>query len=92
LLLYEFGGHALKEPFAPVWERAARGGGMALGSLGAFLVLEARDHAEARNAKPHARLSSVISDRSNRTEGAAVASLSGCGASSPTGLRPARLQ
>ncbi len=29
LLLFEAGGYALKEPFAPVWERAARGGGMA---------------------------------------------------------------
>ena len=36
-----------------------RGGGMALGSLGAFLVLEAREHAEARGAKPLARLSAV---------------------------------
>src|SRR5216684_2824653 len=42
LLLYAFAAQALKDAFAPVWERAARGGGMALGSLGAFLVLEAR--------------------------------------------------
>ena len=31
-------------------------GGFALGSLGAFLVIEAREHAEARGAKPLARL------------------------------------
>src|SRR5262249_52527772 len=30
ILLYALGGHALKDPFASVWERAARGGGMAL--------------------------------------------------------------
>ena len=42
---------------------------MALGSLGAFLVLEAREHAAARNAKPLARLASVQSDRSNRQPG-----------------------
>src|SRR5437016_9749587 len=52
LLLYAFAAQALKDTFAPVWERAARGGGMALGSLGAFLVLEAREHALARKARP----------------------------------------
>ena len=76
LLLYAFGGHALKDSFAPVWERAARGGGLALGSLGAFLVLEAREHAEARSAKPLARLSGVLSDRCNRQAGATTAALS----------------
>jgi 3-oxoacyl-[acyl-carrier-protein] synthase II len=75
LLLFELGGHALKDAFAPVWERAARGGGMALGSLGAFLVLEAREHAIARNAKPLARLSRVLSDRSSRKAGATTATL-----------------
>jgi 3-oxoacyl-[acyl-carrier-protein] synthase II len=75
LLLYALGGHALKDSFAPVWERTARGGGMALGSLGAFLVLEAREHAQARNAKPLARLSRVVSGRSNRQAGATTASL-----------------
>ncbi len=75
ILLYAFGGHALKDGFAPVWERAAQGGGMALGSLGAFLVLEAREHAEARKAKPLARLSKVLSDRSNRQAGATTATL-----------------
>ena len=69
----EAGGHALKAPFAPVWERAARGGGLALGSLGAFLVLEAREHATARNAKPLARLTSVQSDRTQSAAGRRVA-------------------
>src|SRR5882724_9359529 len=44
LLLYDAGGHMLRGDFKPVWERT---GGMVLGSLGAFLVLEARDHAQA---------------------------------------------
>ena len=62
---------ALKDVYAPVWERAAPGG-MALGSLGAFLVLEAREHASARNAKPLGRLSRVLSEHSNRQAGATV--------------------
>ena len=69
LLIYEAGGHLTKSPFAPVWDRASRGGGMALGSLGAFLVLESREHATARNAKPLARLANVQSDRTRRQPG-----------------------
>jgi len=64
LMLYEFSGSALKDRFAPVWERDK--GGVALGSLGAFLVIEERGHAEARGAKPLARLSAVYADRSKR--------------------------
>ena len=75
LLLYEAGGHALKGGFAPVWEREALGGGMALGTLGAFLVLEAPRHAQARGAKPIARLTHVASDRSRREDGSVTASL-----------------
>src|SRR5262249_11952565 len=46
-----------------------------LGALGAFWVLEARGHAEARNAKPLARLSGVLSERSGRPAGAVTAAL-----------------
>jgi 3-oxoacyl-[acyl-carrier-protein] synthase II len=74
LLLYDAGGHMLRAPFQPVWERTERNG-MVLGSLGAFLVLEARGHAEARNAKPLARLSHVLSERSARPSGAVGAAL-----------------
>src|SRR5512139_815758 len=49
LLLYDAGGHLLRGAFQPVWERKH---GMVLGSLGAFLVLEARSHAETRGARP----------------------------------------
>src|SRR6195256_2275090 len=59
LMLYEFGGFALKHPFRPVWERIAHPG-FALGSMGAFLVLESAEHARARDAKPLARLAPIV--------------------------------
>jgi 3-oxoacyl-[acyl-carrier-protein] synthase II len=68
LMLYEFGGFALKDPFRPVWERGEPGG-FALGSLGAVLVLEERGHAERRGAKPLARLSAVSSAWARREPG-----------------------
>jgi 3-oxoacyl-[acyl-carrier-protein] synthase II len=74
LMLYEFGGLNLKDTFAPVWERSARPG-FALGSLGAFLVIESRRHAEQRGATPIARLSAVASDRSRRKPDAVTDSL-----------------
>ena len=74
LLLYEFAGLALKDRYAPIWERSGQGG-FALGSLGAFLVIEAREHAEQRGAKPLARLTAVLSDRSKRTPGSVTAAL-----------------
>ena len=75
LLLYEFGGNILKDRYLPVWERGDNGG-FAYGSMGVFLVIEAREHAEKRGAKPIARLTAVVSDRSNRKPGAATATLS----------------
>ena len=66
LLLYGFGGFNLKGKFAPVWERGPKGG-FALGSLGAFLLIEERRHAEKRGAKPLARLSAVVSDRDRKS-------------------------
>jgi len=74
LLLYDAGGHMLRGAFRPVWERTSSAG-MVLGSLGAFLVLEARGHAEARGAKPLARLAAVLSERSSRPAGATTAVL-----------------
>jgi 3-oxoacyl-[acyl-carrier-protein] synthase II len=68
LVMYEFASYNLKGAFAAVWERAQKGG-FILGSMGAFLVLEERKHAEARGAKPLARLSEVISDRTSRKPG-----------------------
>ena len=71
LMLYEFGGYNLKDEYKPVWERAPQGG-FTLGSMGAFLVVEARGHAQARGAKPIARLSAAFSDRISRKQPAAV--------------------
>jgi 3-oxoacyl-[acyl-carrier-protein] synthase II len=74
LMLYEFGGFPLKNGYAPVWERGPKGG-LALASLGAFLVIEERSHAQARGAKPLARLTTVLSDRSRRKPGDVKAAL-----------------
>jgi len=74
LMLYEFGGFALKDAFRPVWDRTAHPG-FALGSMGAFLVLEASDHARARGAKPLARLAAVVNARSDRKPGGVTAML-----------------
>jgi 3-oxoacyl-[acyl-carrier-protein] synthase II len=74
LMLNDFGGFCLKDRYLPVWERGDKGG-FALGSLGAFLVIEGRDHAEKRGAKPLARLTAVLSDRAKRQPGGVTASL-----------------
>lgn len=71
LMLFEFGGHALRAPYRTVWDRAGQPG-FATGSLGAFLVIEERAHAEARGATPLAKLTAVVSDRAARTEPGAV--------------------
>ena len=52
LLFCEAGGLVLKGEYAPVFERQARGGGLALGSFGAFLVIESRAHSSARGSRP----------------------------------------
>ncbi len=65
LVLYEFGDFNLKNGFAPVWTRGEHGG-FALGSGGAFLVIESRKHAEARGARPYARLTNVVADQARR--------------------------
>ncbi len=58
-----------------VWERAKEGAGMELGTISAFLVLEEKQHALARGAKPFARLTSIESDHVRRTPGAVTAAL-----------------
>jgi 3-oxoacyl-[acyl-carrier-protein] synthase II len=75
-MLFEFAGLGLKDRFTPIWERGENGG-VALGSFGAFVVIEAREHAEARGAKPLARLTAVLSDRSRREPGGVTAALAG---------------
>ena len=88
LMLYEFGGFNLKDRFAPVWDRGAQGG-FALGSLGAFLVIESRAHAEARGAKPLAKLTTVVSERSRRETGDVTATLMRAWAKIKDQVRPA---
>jgi 3-oxoacyl-[acyl-carrier-protein] synthase II len=74
LLTFEFGRVALKDKFAAVWDRGPNGG-IAFGTMGAFLVLESKEHATARGAKPRAKISEVYSDRNARKEGDAEVSL-----------------
>ena len=75
LLVYELGGFLWKAPFASVWERPARGGGFILGSGAAFLVMESREHAAARSAKPLAAVADVKADRTRRRPGDVAASI-----------------
>ncbi|WP_414472687.1 beta-ketoacyl-ACP synthase [Microvirga sp. M2] len=77
LLIYEMGGFLWKKPYRPVWSRPAEGGGMILGSAASFLVLEARDHAQQRGARPLAALAGVASDRSRRQPGSVERALRG---------------
>ncbi|MGL3605514.1 beta-ketoacyl-ACP synthase [Rhizobium sp. G187] len=57
-------------PWQPLWARdGSEGGGMILGTVGAFLVLESREHAEARGAHVYAVLDAVEGDRGNRDNG-----------------------
>src|SRR5881275_491891 len=65
LVLYEFGDFNLKGKFAPVWARRQHAG-FALGSAGAFLVVESKAHAIARGARPYARLTNVVADLARR--------------------------
>jgi 3-oxoacyl-[acyl-carrier-protein] synthase II len=72
LLHYEMGGLNRKAPFAGLWERQASGGGLVLGSVGCFLVIESRAHAAARGAAPIARIAGVATDRCRRQPGQAT--------------------
>lgn len=69
-ILFAPGGYLARGPQLRLWARPR--GGMALGSMGAFLVMESEDHAKARGRVAIACLSSVIADRSDRRPGAAT--------------------
>ena len=73
LLHYEMGGLLRRAPFAGVWSRQDSGGGMLLGSVGAFLVIESRARAKARGAAPFAHIAAIRSDRCRRDPGQATA-------------------
>jgi 3-oxoacyl-[acyl-carrier-protein] synthase II len=73
ILHYEMGQLAWKRPFAGVWQRQSQGGGLVLGSLGCFLVIESREHAVARGARTLAHIASIATDRCRRRPGEATA-------------------
>ncbi|MEJ2125902.1 MAG: beta-ketoacyl synthase N-terminal-like domain-containing protein, partial [Alphaproteobacteria bacterium] len=75
LLIFEIGKQLWQGEHKPVWARHGAGGGMVLGSQGAFLVIEAREHAEARGARGYARISGATSGRSDREMGSLAANL-----------------
>lgn len=75
LLGYELGKNLWPHAYAPVWSRKVEGGGFIPGSVGAFLVVESREHAEARGRKPYARVRDVVTDRCRRKPGETTAAL-----------------
>jgi 3-oxoacyl-[acyl-carrier-protein] synthase II len=75
LLMFELGGFLWKKPFRSVWDRPAEGGGFIPGSGAAFLVMEAREHAQRRDATPLAAVAAAVSERTRRTPGALSAAL-----------------
>ena len=82
LLIYSLSGLLRRGAWAPMAERdGAEGGGMILGSVGAFLVLETRSHAQARGARGLAELAVVSTGSARRagedTAGASAAALVG---------------
>jgi 3-oxoacyl-[acyl-carrier-protein] synthase II len=67
LLGLELGGHLQRGDWGPIWHRgSAEGGGVIAGSGGAFLVLESRAHAEARDARIHAVIETIAVDQARR--------------------------
>src|ERR1700744_4709078 len=64
-VLYEFDDFNLRGEFPPIWARGKKPG-FALGSVGSFLVMESKAHAEARGAKTFARLVNVVADMARR--------------------------
>jgi 3-oxoacyl-[acyl-carrier-protein] synthase II len=76
VLLYGFGSYLWRGDPVPVWSRAEAGGGLTLGSMGAFMVLEAAEHARARNADPLCRLVAITANHSRREAGAVACALS----------------
>jgi 3-oxoacyl-[acyl-carrier-protein] synthase II len=69
LMVEAIQGHALGD-WRPIWSRTTEhGGGMILGSVGAFLVLESRAHAEGRGARIYGTIDAIGGDRGSRDDG-----------------------
>ncbi len=77
LLGYELGHNLWHRASLTVEQRALLGGGFIPGSVGAFLVLEQRQHAEGRSARPYAHLTAVETDRGCRRTRAGANPLAG---------------
>jgi 3-oxoacyl-[acyl-carrier-protein] synthase II len=75
LLIYEMGGFLWKAGHRPVWDRPRDGGGFIPASGACFVVLESRDHAEARGATILATVIDVAVARTRRRPGDVAASL-----------------
>jgi 3-oxoacyl-[acyl-carrier-protein] synthase II len=73
VLHYEMGGLQRRAPIDGIWARQDSGGGMVLGSVGAFLVIESRAHALSRGASPFAHIAAIRTDRCRRDPGQATA-------------------
>jgi len=73
LVHYEMGGLLWKHSPVGIWQRQENGGGMVLGSLGCFLVIESRAHAARRGVTPVAHIAAIRTDRCRREPGQAAA-------------------
>lgn len=70
ILLYEAIGAHATGGWTPLWSRDRNaGGGIVTGSAAAFLILESREHAEARGARIYATIDAIGGDRGSRDEG-----------------------
>ncbi len=67
LLLFELGHYLMRGDWAPVRSRD-NNPGFVMGSVGAFLVLESKDHAQKRGATPYAELAQVAGTHGPRGE------------------------
>lgn len=70
ILLYEAIGAHATGGWTPLWSRDEKaGGGIITGTASAFLILESREHAEARGARIYATIDAIGGDRGSRDEG-----------------------
>lgn len=72
ILNFDLAGLLLRDEWRPVSARNEAHSGIAVGSVGAFLVLESAEHAAKRSATAYARLVSAVGDRGRRERGKTV--------------------
>lgn len=73
ILNFDLAGLMLKDEWRPVSSRVAPHDGIAVGSVGAFVILESAEHAAARSALAYARLVTATGDRGRRETAATEA-------------------